>query len=234
VPKLAPFRKDNLQTKRVVTEQDKLIYCLCKPERLLEIAYRFTLFDEGIKKIARYQQFFVVHSALKRIRNIDNENKRKGGLVWHTQGSGKSLSMVMLAHGIVLDSKYDPDCNIKNARVVLVTDRKDLDKQIYDTFKNCGVEVIKATSGENLLNLMESDNSAVITTVINKFDKALNKRQYIEKSNNIFFLVDEAHRTQYKNLHARMKQMLPNACYIGFTGTPLMKKEKNSFGKFGG
>jgi len=233
-PKFQPFREDNPQTKRAVTEQDRLIYCLCKPERLLEIAYRFTLFDEGIKKIARYQQFFVVHSALKRVRNIDNEGKRKGGLVWHTQGSGKSLSMVMLAHGIVLDSKYDPDCNIKNARVVLVTDRKDLDKQIYDTFKNCGVEVIKATSGENLLNLMESDNSAVITTVINKFDKALNKRQYIEKSNNIFLLVDEAHRTQYKNLHARMKQMLPNACYIGFTGTPLMKKEKNSFGKFGG
>ncbi len=234
VPKFKPFRKDNPQIERAVTEQDKLIYCLCKPERLLEIAYRFTLFDEGIKKIARYQQLFVVHSALKRIRNIDADGKRKGGLVWHTQGSGKSLSMVMLAHGIVLDSKYDPDCNIKNARVVLVTDRKDLDKQIYDTFKNCGTEVIKATSGENLLNLMESDNSAVITTIINKFDKALNKRQYVEKSNNIFLLVDEAHRTQYKNLHARMKQMLPNACYIGFTGTPLMKKEKNSFGKFGG
>ncbi|MBQ3714943.1 MAG: type I restriction endonuclease subunit R [Fibrobacter sp.] len=234
VPKLAPFRKNNPQTKRVVTEQDRLIYCLCKPERLLEIAYRFTLFDEGIKKIARYQQFFVVHSALKRIRNIGNENKRKGGLVWHTQGSGKSLSMVMLARGIVLDSTYDPDCNIKNPRVVLVTDRKELDSQICDTFKNCGAEVIKATSGENLLNLMASDNSAVITTVINKFDKALNKRQYVEKSNNIFLLVDEAHRTQYKSLHARMKQMLPNACYIGFTGTPLMKKEKNSFGKFGG
>ena len=234
VPKFKPFRKDNPQTKRVVTEQDRLIYCLCKPERLLELAYRFILFDEGIKKIARYQQFFVVHSALKRIRNIDSEGKRKGGLVWHTQGSGKSLSMVMLARGIALDSTYDPDCNIDNARIVLVTDRKDLDTQIHDTFKHCGMEVIKATSGENLLNLMGSDTPAVITTVINKFDKALNKRQYVEKSNNIFLLVDEAHRTQYKNLHARMKQMLPNASYIGFTGTPLMKKEKNSFGKFGG
>ncbi len=234
VPKLAPFRKDNPQIERAVTEQDRLIYCLCKPERLLELAYRFTLFDEGKKKIARYQQYFVVRSALKRIRNIDSEGKRKGGLVWHTQGSGKSLSMVMLAHGIALDAMYDPDCNINNPRIVLVTDRKDLDKQICDTFRHCGMEVVKATSGENLLNLLSSDSSAVITTVINKFDKALNKRQYVEQSNNIFLLVDEAHRTQYKNLHARMKQMLPNACYIGFTGTPLMKKEKNSFGKFGG
>ena len=105
----------------------------------------------------------MVHSALKRIRNIDNEGKRKGGLVWHTQGSGKSLSMVMLARGIALDSKYDPDCNIDNARIVLVTDRKDLDTQIHDTFKHCGMEVIKATSGENLLNLMASDTPAVIT-----------------------------------------------------------------------
>lgn len=234
VPKFIPFRKDNPQRKRTVTEQDRLIYCLCKPTRLLEIAYRFTLFDEGKKKIARYQQFFVVRSALKRIRNINKEGKRKGGLVWHTQGSGKSLSMVMLARGIALDATYDPDCNITNPRIVLVTDRKNLDKQIRDTFKNCGVEVVKATSGENLLTRLESDSSEVITTVINKFDKALNKRQYVDQSNNVFLLVDEAHRTQYKNLHARMKQMLPNACYIGFTGTPLMKKEKNSFNKFGG
>lgn len=234
VPKFIPFRRDNPQIKREVTEQDRLIYCLCKPARLLEMAYRFTLFDEGKKKIARYQQFFVVRSALKRIRNINKEGKRKGGLVWHTQGSGKSLSMVMLARGIALDATYDPDCNIKNPRIVLVTDRKNLDKQIRDTFKNCGVEVVKATSGENLLTRLESDSSEVITTVINKFDKALNKRQYVDQSNNVFLLVDEAHRTQYKNLHARMKQMLPNACYIGFTGTPLMKKEKNSFNKFGG
>ena len=232
--KFKPFRKSNPQIKREVTEQDRLIYCLCKPTRLLEMAYRFTLFDEGKKKIARYQQFFVVRSALKRIRNINKEGKRKGGLVWHTQGSGKSLSMVMLARGVALDATYDPDCNITNPRIVLVTDRTNLDSQICDTFRHCGMEVIMATSGRNLLSLLESDTSAVVTTVINKFDKALNVRNYVEQSNNVFLLVDEAHRTQYKNLHARMKQMLPNACYIGFTGTPLMKKEKNSFNKFGG
>lgn len=233
-PKFKPFRKSNPQIKREVTEQDRLIYCLCKPTRLLEMAYRFTLFDEGKKKIARYQQFFVVRSALKRIRKVNKEGKRKGGLVWHTQGSGKSLSMVMLARGIALDATYDPDCNITNPRIVLVTDRTNLDSQICDTFRHCGMEVIMATSGRNLLSLLESDTSAVVTTVINKFDKALNVRNYVEQSNNVFLLVDEAHRTQYKNLHARMKQMLPNACYIGFTGTPLMKKEKNSFNKFGG
>lgn len=234
VPKFIPFRKTCKQSKRAVTEQDRLIYCLCKPSRLLEIAYRYTLFDEGKKKIARYQQYFVVRSALKRIQGIDDEGKRKGGLVWHTQGSGKSLSMVMLARCIALDATYDPDTNIKNPRIVLVTDRKELDKQICDTFKHCGLEVEKASSGRNLLSLLGPDHSAVITTVINKFDKALNARNYVEESPNIFLLVDEAHRTQFKNLHARMKQMLPKACYIGFTGTPLMKKEKNNFQKFGG
>ncbi len=233
-PKFKQFRKTCKQTKRKVTEQDKLIYSLCKPSRLLEIAYRYTLFDEGKKKIARYQQFFVVRSALERIQNFDKEGKRKGGLVWHTQGSGKSLSMVMLAKGIALTATYDPNTNIKNPRIILVTDRTNLDKQICDTFKHCGLDVEKATSGRNLLDLLGPDHSAVVTTIINKFDKALNVRNYTEPSDNIFLLVDEAHRTQFKNLNARMRQMLPNASYIGFTGTPLMKKEKNNFKKFGG
>lgn len=233
-PKFKPFRETCKQAPREITAQDRLIYCLCKPSRLLEIAYRYILFDENVKKVARYQQFFVVRSALKRIQGIDNEGKRKGGLVWHTQGSGKSLSMVMLARGIAYDATYDPNSNIKNPRIVLVTDRTNLDTQICDTFRHCGMDVENASSGRNLLSLLGPDHSAVITTVINKFDKALNARSYVESSPNIFLLVDEAHRTQFKNLHARMKQMLPNACYIGFTGTPLMKKEKNNFQKFGG
>ena len=96
------------------------------------------------------------------------------------------------------------------------------------------MEVIQATSGRNLLSLIDSEQSAVVTTIINKFDKALKSRHYVEKSNDAFILVDEAHRSQYKNFHARMRQMLPNACYIGFTGTPLMKKDKNSYSIFGG
>lgn len=213
--------------KRQVTEQDRSIYSLCRPERLLDLAYRFTIFDAGTKKIARYQQFFVVRSAIERIKRLNNEGKRSGGVIWHTQGSGKSLSMVVLTRALALDAE------ITDPRIVLVTDRDDLDKQLGNTFAACGLSKERATSGRNLVKHLK-DKVRIITTLIHKFDKGWNAKRYIDKSSDVFVLVDESHRTNFGLLAAGMRQMLPNSCYLGFTGTPLLKKEKNTFLRFGG
>jgi type I restriction enzyme R subunit len=217
----------SLKTDRLVTEQDKAVYSLCRPDRLLELAWKFTIFDGGIKKIARYQQYFVIKSTLNRVKQFDSNSSRKGGIIWHTQGSGKSLTMVMLTRNLALDTE------IMNPRIVLVTDRDDLDKQLGNTFAACGLEANRATSGRNLLELVAEKQSGIITTLIHKFDKAFAVKKYRCESPDIFILVDESHRTQFGSFSARMRQMFPNACYLGFTGTPLLKKEKNSFAKFG-
>lgn len=222
------FEAQEAEGERLVNEQDKALYSLCRPERLLELAHRFTIFEGGTKKIARYQQYFVIKSTLERIKQLDEEGRRKGGIIWHTQGSGKSLTMVMLARNLALDS------GILNPRIVLVTDRDDLDKQLGNTFAACGLDPNRATSGRNLLELVAEYKAAIVTTLIHKFDKALNIRKYRDDSPDIFMLIDESHRTNFGSFSARMRQMFPNACYLGFTGTPLMKKEKNNFHRFGG
>jgi len=125
------------------------------------------------------------------------------------------------------------DAGVPNPRIVLVTDRDDLDKQLGNTFKACGLIPDRATSGKNLLDLISEEKASLVTTLVHKFDKALNNRKFVDPSPDIFLLVDEAHRSQYKTMNARMKQMLPKACYLGFTGTPLLKNERNSFAKFG-
>lgn len=216
-----------LKENRLVTEQDKAIYSLCRPDRLLELAWKFTVFDGGIKKIARYQQYFVIKSTLNRVKHFDSTGSRKGGVIWHTQGSGKSLTMVMLARSLALDLE------ILNPRIVLVTDRDDLDKQLGNTFVACGLETNRATSGRNLLELVAEKKSGIITTLIHKFDKAYTFKKYQDDCPDIFILIDESHRTQFGSFAARMRQMFPHACYLGFTGTPLLKKEKNNFSKFG-
>jgi type I restriction enzyme R subunit len=216
-----------LNGSRLVTEQDKSLFALCRPERLLELVWKFTVFDGGIKKVARYQQYFVIKSTLSRVKHFDSTGSRKGGVIWHTQGSGKSLTMVMLARNLALDSE------ILNPRIVLVTDRDDLDKQLGNTFAACGLEANRATSGRNLLELVAEKKSGIVTTLIHKFDKAYAVRKYQDESSDIFILVDESHRTQFGSFSARMRQMFPHACYLGFTGTPLLKKEKNNFTKFG-
>ncbi len=215
------------QGKRLITEQDIALFALCRPERLLELAWKFTVFDGGIKKIARYQQYFVIKSTLNRVKHFDSTNSRKGGVIWHTQGSGKSLTMVMLARNLALDPE------ISNPRIVLVTDRDDLDRQLGNTFAACGLEANRATSGRNLLELVAEKKSGIITTLIHKFDKAYAVKKYQDESPDIFILVDESHRTQFGSFSARMRQMFPHACYLGFTGTPLLKKEKNNFTRFG-
>ena len=216
------------QGERQVTEQDRMLFSMCRPERFIELIYKFIVYEGGIKKIARYQQYFVVKSTLERVKGIDHDGRRKGGIIWHTQGSGKSLTMVMLARALALDSA------IPNPRIVLVTDRMDLDKQLGNTFAACGLAPDRAKTGRDLLELVSEKKAGIVTTLIHKFDKALNVKKYQDESIDIFMLVDESHRTNFGSFAARMRQMFPNACYLGFTGTPLLKKEKSNFAKFGG
>lgn len=217
---------------RQVTEQDRALYALCRPERLLDLAWQYTVFDGGVRKIARYQQYFAIREIVARVKQIDpSENgggKRRGGIVWHTQGSGKSLTMVMLARALALDPE------IKNPRIVLVTDRVDLDKQLGNTFAACGLSPDRAESGRHLVELVADHKAHIVTTLVHKFDKALNFKKFTDDSPDIFVLVDETQRTQLGGYSARMRQMFPRACYIGFTGTPLLTREKSDVSRFGG
>lgn len=213
---------------RQVTEQDRALYALCHPERLLEMAWAFTVFDGGVRKIARYQQVFAIQEVLRRVKQTDDSGKRRGGIVWHTQGSGKSLTMVMLARALALEP------SIRNPRIVLVTDRVDLDKQLGNTFAACGLSPDRAESGRHLVELVSDGKAHIVTTLVHKFDKALAYKKFSDASSDIFVLVDETQRTQLGGYSARMRQMFPNACYIGFTGTPLLTREKSDVAKFGG
>jgi type I restriction enzyme, R subunit len=218
-------------SEREPTGQDRLLWSLCRPERLIEIARQFVLYDEGgaVKKVARYQQFFAIGRTLERVRQRDAAGRRKGGVIWQTQGSGKSIAMVLLGKALALDE------TIKNPRIVLVTDRIDLDEQIWKTFHQCGKDPRMAKTGKHLHELLADDRVAVMTTVLDKFRAAANASEdFKNPDDNIFVLVDESHRSQYGEANIRMMKALPNACFIGFTGTPLMKKEKNTAQKFGG
>jgi len=215
------------QSEVEITQQDKLLYSLCKPARLLELVYKFIVYDAGIKKIARHQQYFAVKNTIDRV-NFTDHGKRRGGVIWHTQGSGKSLTMVWLAKALALEPA------ILNPGIVLVTDRIDLDDQIYKTFKNCDKEVVQAKTGKHLVELINSGKDSIITTLINKFEAAVKQGRTKSESSEIFVLVDESHRSQYGSANIKMQKVFPNACYIGFTGTPLMKKDKNTAYKFGG
>jgi type I restriction enzyme R subunit len=226
---------DALETEHILpTIQDEYLYGLCRPERLMDLVFNFVLFDDGAKKIARYQQYFAIKKAIKRILNIENlpaeqaGGRRKGGVIWHTQGSGKSLTMVMLAQAIAMQP------SIRNPKIVLVTDRSDLDDQITGTFRKCGRFVDNATTGQRLVELLESERDAVVTTIINKFVAAMKKIRQPLESPDIFVLVDEGHRTQHGTFNVEMQKTLPNACFIAMTGTPLFKKDKSTAAKFGG
>lgn len=219
---------DALEQEEIIpTEQDNYLFGLCRPERLMDIVFNFVLFDNGEKKVARYQQFFAIKKSMQRIRNLER-GKRKGGVIWHTQGSGKSLTMVMLAQAIAMEP------SIRNPKIVLVTDRTDLDNQITGTFRKCGRFVENATTGQRLVELLESKSDAVVTTIINKFVAAVKKISQPLESHDIFVLVDEGHRTQHGTFNIDMQKTLPNACFIAMTGTPLFKKDKSTAEKFGG
>ena len=219
---------DDLEKEHIhPTIQDKYLYGLCRPERLMDIIFNFILFDNGEKKIARYQQFFAIKKSMKRILQL-KDGRRQGGVIWHTQGSGKSLTMVMLAQAIALEK------SIRNPKIVLVTDRTDLDNQITGTFRKCGKFVENATTGQRLVELLESKSDSVVTTIINKFVAAIKKISRPLESPDIFVLVDEGHRTQHGTFNIEMQKTLPNACFIAMTGTPLFKRDKSTAAKFGG
>ena len=213
---------------QAVTEQDKLLFSFCQPERLLDLFFNFTLYDDGIKKVTRYQQYFAVHNTLNKIAKTDLDGLRKGGVIWHTQGSGKSLTMVMLAQLIATHPQ------IKNPKIILVTDRIDLDDQITETFKKCQIPVENAQTGKHLVELLSGTGDTVITTLIHKFEAAVNRAKEGFDSPDIFVLVDEGHRSQYGTFNIKMQKVFPKGCFIAFTGTPLMKKEKSTANRFGG
>lgn len=211
---------------RLPTVQDKDLISLLSPERLMDLTKYFVIYDANVKKICRHQQFFAIKEIIKTINTDDEKGNRQSGVIWHTQGSGKSLTMVMLAKYILMEmSKLSP-------KVILVTDRKELDSQIAKTFVHTRLLPAKATSGKHLVSLIENGKVDIVTSIINKFNTAENSGVKV-MSRDIFVLVDESHRSNYGQLAAKMRNVFPNACYIGFTGTPLMKNEKSTMKRFG-
>ena len=219
-------RLENLVVDRMPTEQDRNIISLFSQERVFELMRYFILFDANVKKICRYQQYFAVKEIMKTIAQKDEKGNRQSGVIWHTQGSGKSLTMVMLAKYLLMELAA---CH---PRVVIVTDRKELDAQIAATFAHTRLNPARATSGRHLVELVNSAKADIITSIINKFSAA-EHWETKNDSRDVFVLVDESHRSNYGLMATKMRSVFPNACYIGFTGTPLMKREKNTMAKFG-
>ncbi len=211
-------------------KQEILFAGMLEPSNLLNLMRNFVVYDEGenkrVKKIAKYQQFRAVNKTIKKIESGSNP-KEKGGVIWHTQGSGKSLTMVWLAQQ--LKRKFG------NPTVLIVTDRKQLDKQIHSTFKNCGFpNPIKATDKENLKSLIENNKGQTIMTTIQKFPFFKDIEPHTISDETVFVLIDEGHRSQYGLTAADMRTALPNAIFYAYTGTPLMKKSKtqSAFGSY--
>lgn len=208
-----------------ILEQDKIAVSLLSKTRLLDLVQNFILFDNNIKKIARHQQYFAINKSMDRINGKDGSSS-KGGVIWHTQGSGKSLTMVMLVKKIQAVKGYE------NPRFIIVTDRINLDKQIRDNFANSQMAPVRAATGKGLNSLLKNKDNIVITTLINKFETVYKNRYLEPDSDKFYVLVDEAHRSQYKSMFTYMKEVLPNATLIAFTGTPLIaKSKKNTYKK---
>ncbi|MFR3557845.1 MAG: DEAD/DEAH box helicase family protein [Paraclostridium sordellii] len=238
------------------TPQNILLQGVFKKENLLDIMQNFIVFDLDkensikIKKVCRYQQFRAVGKCMKRI--LEGKTPlEKGGVVWHTQGSGKSLTMVFLARKIRSTKK------ISDATIVVITDRTDLDKQIFKTFQNnlTNTTPIRANSISKMKELLKGSNAQIITTTIQKFQsdkeesdivgldneefKGLGnlsfEKEYevLSTKNNIIVMSDEAHRSQYSSTASNLRHALPNATFIGFTGTPIDKEDKSTPRTFG-
>ncbi|MBY6349824.1 type I restriction endonuclease subunit R [Rhodococcoides corynebacterioides] len=219
---------------------DRALLQLCNKDRLLELIHDFIVFDAGVKKGPRHNQYFGVKAAQERIA------KREGGIIWHTQGSGKSLTMVWLAKWI---REHQDD-----ARVLLITDRTELDDQIEGVFNGVNEQIYRTKSGSDLIGTLNTSEEWLICSLVHKFRgadtdasdddattdfiKELNAKlpKDFKAKGNIFVFVDEAHRTQSGKMHTAMKELLPGAMFIGFTGTPLLKADKatsiETFGSF--
>lgn len=217
-----------------VSGQDKLLISLLSPERLLEMTRFFTLFDKKTGKIvARYQQVFGIKRLLERISTRRPDGGREGGVIWHTTGSGKSYTMVFLSKALILHD------SLKRCRIVVVTDRIDLEEQLSSTFASGGELAGKkdkanamATSGQMLAKQIGSGKERIIFTLIQKFNSATKLPGCVNTSPDIIVLIDEGHRSQGGENHVRMKLALPNAAFVAFTGTPLLKEDKTT-NKFG-
>lgn len=222
---------------------DRALLQMCSKERLLELIHDFIVFDAGTKKAARHNQFFGVKAAQPRVADRD------GGIIWHTQGSGKSLTMVWLAKWI---REHEED-----ARVLVITDRTELDEQIEKVFNGVSEAVYRTTSGTDLISTLNQSQPSLICSLVHKFRGGSNSGASEDRDEagesfikdlrarvpanfkakgNLFVFVDEAHRTQSGKLHKAMKELVPDAMFIGFTGTPLLKDDQEksieTFGHF--
>lgn len=217
-----------------VTGQDQLLISLLSPSRLLEMTRYFTLFDKKAGKIiARYQQVFGIKRLIERINTRSSTGGREGGVIWHTTGSGKSFTMVFLSKALILHE------SLKQCRIVVVTDRVDLETQLSKTFASGGElagkkdkEAAMATSGKRLAEQIGKGTERIIFSLIQKFNTATKMPECVNNSSDIIVLIDEGHRSQGGENHIRMKQALPNAAFVAFTGTPLLKDDKTT-NKFG-
>ncbi len=197
------------------------IECFLKKERFLELIHDFLIFDKGQKKCARFHQYFAVKKTQEFIRKQESNHKKEGGIIWHTQGSGKSLTMVWLTQWLRK--------NIKQARILIVTDRRELDAQIQGVFEGIGEDLYRADSKKDLLSVLFENKEFLVGVLVHKFnDNDLEdlKKQPVLKE--WVVLVDECHRTQSAKLHKAMKSLLPNAIFIAFSGTPLLKQDKKT------
>ena len=210
---------------------DKYLAKLCGKARLLELIHDFVLFDGGVKKLPRVHQYFGIKAAQAHVQ------QRRGGIIWHTQGAGKSILMVLLARWI-LENK-------PAARVAVITDRDELDRQIERVFKDAGETIHRSQSGRDLMAQLAEPNPRLLCSLVHKFGRrdvddfeAFLRDLAAQPSptqGEIYVFVDECHRTQGGKLHRLMKAMMPNAVFIGFTGTPLLKSDaQTSLEVFGG
>jgi len=208
------------------TKLDKYLAKMCSKKRLIELMYDFVLFDGGTKKLPRVHQYFAIKAAQTHVR------ERRGGIIWHTQGSGKSIVMVMLARWILE--------NLPQARVAIITDRDELDKQIEGVFTEIGETIYRTDSGKDLMRQLGLVKPRLLCSLVHKFGPR-GERQSDEEFEkfvkeledgpsktvgDVFVFVDECHRTQNGRLHRVMKAIMPNAVFIGFTGTPLLRKDR--------
>lgn len=218
---------------------------LCEKARFLEIVHDFVVFDSGVKKLCRHNQYFGVKRAQERVGSPEFA-EREGGIIWHTQGSGKSLTMVWMARWIVENTK------LPGARILIITDRTELDEQIESVFKGVGEEIHRAGSGSDLVQQLADPRHQIICSLIHKFggkaeddekatagyveDLRASLPEGFEAQGDFFVFIDECHRTQSGRLHDAMREILGDATFVGFTGTPLLKKDKQTtikvFGPF--
>jgi type I restriction enzyme R subunit len=226
-----PYSLSDISQDKIITSQDTLVQGMLSKNNLLDILHIFTLFVEdpkgGVKKVApRYQQFRAVKKIVKRVKE-GKTPEEKGGIVWHTQGSGKSLTMMQTVRAFY----HDPE--LSKFKIVFVTDREHLEKQLKETSKSVGYTINHAYSIEKLKELLKTNTPDLVMAMIHKFRETDLKKEFpvLNTSENILIMIDEAHRTQYKLLGANLKKSLPNAVRIAFTGTPIEKTEL-TFGEY--